>query len=80
MKNTVMEAFVRPKVLVDALETLKKLGNPHYQNITIDFDYYEKNILDNPPLLLAFMRRRMGHVKQGIEPSSETLLLSCVVV
>ena len=39
-----------------------------------------KNILDNPPLLLAFMRRRMGHVKQGIEPSSETLLLSCVVV
>ena len=42
MKNTVMEAFVRPKVLIDALQTLKELGNPHYQNITIDFDYYEK--------------------------------------
>lgn len=37
MKNTVMEAFVRPKGLIKALETLKSLGNPHYQDVNIDF-------------------------------------------
>ena len=43
MKNSVMEAFVRPNILIDSLKTLKLLGNPHYQTIEIDFEYYNKN-------------------------------------
>ena len=43
MKNTVMAGLVRSKGLIDALQTLKNLGNPHYQNINIDFGYCEKS-------------------------------------
>ena len=47
MKNSVAEAFVRPNGLVNALKTLKTLGNPFYKNINIDSDY-PKRIQEMP--------------------------------
>ena len=43
VKNSVAEAFVSPKGLVKALETLKTLRNPFYKDINIDFEYPKKS-------------------------------------
>ena len=40
LKSVHMEAFVRPYKLIEALQKLKDLGNPHYQDIVIDPNFH----------------------------------------
>ena len=42
MKNAHIESFVRPHLLIEALKTLKRLGNVHYKDITIDESFLQK--------------------------------------
>ena len=51
MKNSHLEEYIRPKTLVKALETLKKI-NPFYQDISIDEDFFirEENLDDEDEL------------------------------
>ena len=48
MKNAHIESFVRPHILFQALKTFKDLGNIHYKDIEIDFDFLEKQ--DETPM------------------------------
>ena len=51
MKNTHLEEYIRPKTLVKALETLKKI-NPFYKDVTIDEEFLtrEENLDDEDEL------------------------------
>ena len=41
-KNTHLEEFIRPAKCIKAVVKLKELGNPFYQDITIDENFMEK--------------------------------------
>ena len=51
MKNTHLEEYIRPKTLVKALETLKKI-NPFYKDVIIDEEFFtrEENLDDEDEL------------------------------
>ena len=42
MKNTHLQEYIRPAKCIKAVETLKELGNPFYQNITVNRNFWEK--------------------------------------
>ena len=44
LKNSHLEQFIRPKVIVKALETIKASGNPFYQDIEINENFMEKAV------------------------------------
>jgi hypothetical protein len=44
LKNSHLEQFIRPKVIVKALETIKASGNPFYQDIEINENFLEKAV------------------------------------
>ena len=49
-KSAHLEEFIRPKIVLKALKTLKESGNQYYQNITIDENFLcaeEKTDLEN---------------------------------
>ena len=41
-KSSYLEEYVRPKALISAVNKLKSLGNPYYQNIKVDHDFMKK--------------------------------------
>ena len=43
-KNSHLHQYIRPKLLVKAIETLKQCGNAFYQNVTINEDFLNKEI------------------------------------
>ena len=43
-KNSHLSEYIRPKLLVKAVETLKQCGNNFYQNVTINEDFMNKEI------------------------------------
>ena len=42
LKNSHLQEHIRPKIVLEALETLKNLGNPFYQEIEINNEFMEK--------------------------------------
>ena len=42
LKNSHLQEHIRPSIVLDALETLKNLGNPFYQEIEINNEFMEK--------------------------------------
>ena len=43
MKNCHMEEYVRPSRLIEAVKKLKDIGNPFYQDIKVDENFYKTN-------------------------------------
>ena len=43
MKNTHLEEYIRPEKCIQAVKKLKELGNPFYQDITINENFMDKN-------------------------------------
>ena len=50
MKNTHAQAYVRPAKMINGLNKLKELGNPHYQGINVDKEFGSKNKEIDPEL------------------------------
>ena len=46
LKNSHLEQYIRPKVIVKALETIKASGNPFYQDIEINENFMDKVVED----------------------------------
>ena len=42
MKNTHLEEYIRPAKCIKAVEKLKELGNPFYQNVKVNEQFMEK--------------------------------------
>ena len=42
MKNTHLEEFIKPAKCIKAVEKLKDLGNPFYQDVTVNQNFMEK--------------------------------------
>ena len=42
MKNSQLEEYIRPAKCIKAVEKLKELGNPFYQDVTIVENFMEK--------------------------------------
>ena len=47
-KSAYAEAFVRPEVCIQAVEKLKELGNPYYDDVEIDHKFMEKGEKEQP--------------------------------
>ena len=45
MKNSHIEGYIRPNVILKALQTLKDRGNKYYQDININNNFMEKQVL-----------------------------------
>ena len=43
MKNTHLEEFIRPAKCIKAVEKLKEIGNPFYQNVRVNDKFMEDN-------------------------------------
>ena len=50
LKNSHLEQYIRPKVIVKALETIKASGNPFYQDIDINENFMDKVEVAEKPL------------------------------
>ena len=50
LKNSHLEQYIRPKVIVKALETIKASGNPFYQDIDINENFMDKVKAAEKPL------------------------------
>ena len=42
MKNSQLEEYIRPAKCIKAVKKLKELGNPFYQDVTIDENFMDK--------------------------------------
>jgi hypothetical protein len=45
-QNSHLAEYIRPKAVVDAVKTLKRLGNPFYQDIAVDENFLDKPIVE----------------------------------
>ena len=48
LKSAYAEAFVRPEVCIQAVEKLKEIGNPFYDDVVIDPKFMEKGVKEQP--------------------------------
>ena len=48
MKNTHLEEYIRPEKCIQAVKKLKELGNPFYQDVTINENFMDKQeVMEN---------------------------------
>ncbi len=47
LKSVHLQEYIRPKVVVDAVEKVKSIGNPFFKNITVDKEVLLKNREEN---------------------------------
>ena len=46
-QNSHLTEYIRPKAVVDAVKTLKRLGNPFYQDIVVDENFLERSVVES---------------------------------
>ena len=73
MKNSHLEQYIRPKILLKGLHTLKERGNPFFQNIQINEDFMNKeNNLDDEAIDTDITQKEdQGKDQESKEKSAE---------